>query len=401
MPKAARPLTDYVVKSLTPAREQINWRGVSDGGCRGLLLRVSPRGEKAWAIRLTVNGKRVLHTIGAYPAVTLAEARTRAGGYLAASREGAAPSEIDARRSAESLTLTKAHALYVEAVKNGLRPQTITLKEGLFADHIMPLAGGRLLRKLRRADVMEVVEAVRAKGLAVQANRVFTELMAMLRWSEQKGFIAGVPTFHKFKTREQPRSRTLTDGEVGDVWEKVAGLGDLTRDFVRLLLITGQRRDDVRLMRWDEIDLDANLWTIPASRYKTRIDHCVPLSSPALGILRARRPENAIGYVLAGRDGKPFNGAASSMRRLREAVTGKGDFSLHDLRRTCRSGLSRLGVDAATAELVIGHTPQGIVRVYDRHARMVERIDALSRWAGFVLSVAGQRGPNVVVWKTS
>lgn len=403
MPKSAPAMTDYVVKQLKPTRAQNGWREVTDGGCRGLMLRVSPRGEKAWAVRLTVNGRRAFHTIGAYPAVTVAEARTRASGYLAASRDGATPAEIDARRSAEKLTLTEAHTLYLESVRNGLRPQTIALKEGLFADHIKPVAGARVLRKIRRADVIEVVEAVRAKGLAVQANRVFAELMAMLRWAEQKGYIGGVPTFHKFKTREQPRDRTLTDAEVGDVWEQVADLGDLTRDFVRLLLLTGQRRDEVRLMRWEEIDLDAGLWTIPAARYKTRAAHCVSLSDPVLNILRARLPEKTKGsekpkgYVLAGRDGKPFNGAASAMRRLRTALPGKTDFSLHDLRRTCRSQLSRLGVDAVTAELVIGHAPQGMVRVYDRHDRMAERKGALTRWADFVLSVAGQRGDNVIV----
>lgn len=410
MPKAARPLTapltDYVVRMLKPAKGQSRWREISDKGCRGLNLWLSPRGEKTWAIRLTVNGKRVSHTIGAYPDVSLADARTRAGSYLASSREGAAPAEIDARRSAEKKTLTQAHAEYVTEAKTAegkpLRPQTVKLKKGLFADHIKPVAGGRLLRKFRRADVIEIVDAVRAKGLAVQANRVFSEIMAMLRWAEQKGYIVGVPSFHKFKTREQPSDRTLADAEVGDVWRMVADLGELTRDFVRLLLLTGQRRDEVRLMSWEEIDLKSGLWTIPAARYKTRTDHSVPLSPPALEILRARLPKTPKGaakpkgYVLAGRDGNPFNGAASAMRRLRSALPGKADFSLHDLRRTCRSRLSRQGVDAVTAELVIGHAPQGMVRVYDRYDRLAERKDALTRWADFILSVAGERGDNVV-----
>ena len=402
MPKISSPLTDNRVKEATPKRGQSRWREIFDGGCQGLRLRISPRGEKVWAVRTTVNGRRVSHTLGAYPAVTLADARTRARSYHASSREGAAPAEIDARRAAENLTLTSAHAAYVTAVEGGLRPQTVKLKKGIFADHIEPVASGRLLRKIRRADVIEIVDAVRAKGLAVQANRVFSEIMAMLRWAEQKGYIVGVPSFHKFKTREQPSDRTLADAEVGDVWRMVADLGELTRDFVRLLLLTGQRRDEVRLMSWDEIDLDAGLWTIPAARYKTRTDQCVPLSQPALEILRARLPKTPKGaakpkgYVLVGRDGNPFNGAASAMRRLRSALPGKADFSLHDLRRTCRSRLSRLGVDAVTAELVIGHAPQGMVRVYDRYDRLDERKDALTRWADFILSVAGERGDNVV-----
>jgi integrase len=294
------------------------------------------------------------------------------------------------------MSLTDAHKVYLDAKQPTLRPVTLALKRGMFARYVLPLAGKCLLRKIRRADVIEIVESVRGQGHAVQANRVFAEVMALLRWAEQKGYIAGVPSFHKFKTREQPRDRTLTDGEVGAVWCAAADLGELTRDFLRLLLLTGQRRDEVRRMRWDELDLGAGLWTIDAKRHKTGADHVVPLSVPVLDILRARQPTTTKGYVLPGRDGAPFNGAASAMRRLRAALPGKTDFTLHDFRRTCRSCLSRLGVDAVTAELVIGHAPQGMLRVYDRYDRLSERKDALDRWANFVLSVAGARGDNVV-----
>lgn len=400
MPKIADPLTDSMVKTAKPRRDQPGWREVADGGSRGLMLRISPRGEKAWAIRLTVNGRRVAHTIGAYPAVTLAEARSRAASYHAEAREGATPAETEARRSSEKKTLTETHAEYLKAAQGSLKKQTISMKAGLFDGHIKPLAGRRLLRKIRRADVVEVVDAVRNKGLSTQANRVFAEFMAMLRWAEQKEYISGVPSFHKFKTRENSRDRTLTDAEIKNVWNGVADLGNLTRDFVRLLLLTGQRRDEVRRMRWDEVDLKAGLWTIPASRYKTGRDHVVPLVGPALDILLSLQPPNTKkpkGYILAGRDKNAFNGAASAMRRLRKALPGKTDFRLHDLRRTCRSRLSARGVDTATAELVIGHVPQGMIRVYDRYDRLDERREALKRWGDFVLSVAGEHGKNVVV----
>jgi integrase len=367
------------------------------------MLRLSPRGEKAWALRLTVNRKREMHTLGGYPAVSLSEARRRADGYQAEARDGARPAELDARREAEAMTVAAAHARYVDALRNSLSSRTIDLKEGMFADHIEPLAGTRLVQKIRRADVVEVVDAVRSKGLAVQSNRVFSEFMALLRWAEQRGMVDGVPTFRKFKTKEQHRGRTLTDGEIKLVWCLAVDLGELTRDFLRLLMLTGQRRDEVRLMAWDEIDLDTGLWTIPAERYKTKVVHAVALSAAALEVLRARWTERSAGtdtnggYVLPGRKpGKPFNGAASSIRRLRLALPRGGDFTIHDFRRTCRTGLSRLGVDDLTAELVIGHQPQGLKKVYDHYERMDERREALRRWAEYVLSVAGERGDNVV-----
>lgn len=402
MPKIAAPLTDNVVKTARPERNQVGWRDLADGGCRGLTLRISPRGEKAWAIRLTVNGRRTMQTIGAYPAVTLAEARRRAGEYLAAAKDGASPEELDARKKAETMTVAAAHGEYVTAIRATLRPGTIALKEGMFQDHIESVIGKRLVRSIRRPDVVDIVGRVSAKGFTVQANRVFAELMALLRWCEARGYIEGVPTIRKRDLRphgaskEQPRARTLTDDELRAAWKAADSIGDLTGDFLRLLVLTGQRRDEVRLMTWEEIDLTRGIWTIPARRYKTHIDHVVPLSSQALAIIKARHSKGAAGYVLSGRkEGQPFNGAVSALRRLRKAVKGDGDFTLHDIRRTVRTGLSRLGVDGETAELVIGHIPQGIQRVYDRYNRLSEREGALQKWADMVERLAASES-NVV-----
>lgn len=408
MPKIAAPLTDNVVKTARAERNQVGWRDLTDGGCRGLTLRISPRGEKAWAIRLTVNGRRTLHTIGAYPAVTLAEARRRAEEYLSVAKDGASPEELDARKKAETMTVATAHGEYLAVTRASLRAGTIALKEGMFADHIAPAIGKRLVRSIRRPDIVDVVGRVSAKGFPVQANRVFAEMMALLRWCEAKGYVEGVPTLRKRDLRthgaskEQPRARTLTDDELRAAWKVADSLGDLTGDFIRLLILTGQRRDEVRLMTWQEIDLGRAIWTIPARRYKTRIDHVVPLSTQALAIIKTRHSKNVEGYVLAGRkEGRPFNGAVSALRRLRKAVKGEGDFILHDIRRTVRTGLSRLGVDGETAELVIGHIPQGIQRVYDRYNRLSERESALQKWADMVERLAAADGSNVVQFQAS
>ena len=397
MPKIAKPLTDYVIKTLKPSRGQKGWREISDGGCRGLLIKLSPRGELVWAMRLTVNGNRVYHTVGGYPAVSLSEARKRVSAYISRARDGSSPEETDARLQAETLTVSATHALYIQAMKNSLAKNTIALKEAMFRDHILPVAGKRLIRKIRRADVVEIVEFVKSKGMKIQANRVFSEFMAMLRWAEQRDYIDGVPSFNKFKTKEQPRRRTLTGEELGVLWEVSKDIGKLSGDFIRLLILSGQRRDDVRLMRWDEIDMKSCTWTIPADRYKTRMTHVVPLSTPIMKVLHARNKEGVTGFVLAGGDQeKPFNGASSALRRLRAKSNISENFTLHDFRRTCRSGLSRLGVDDVTAELVIGHIQQGMQKVYDQYDRIDERTEALQRWGSDVISVVGESDDNIV-----
>lgn len=388
----AKALTDSMVANLKSKRGQAGWVDMADGAVRGLCLRMGPRGEKSWAVRHVIAGKRRRHTIGAYPEVSLSAARERARDYLAAAKEGVTPGAVDDRRRALTMTLEEAHDEYLKTIGPGLRANTLALKKAMFRDHIAPVLGTRLVRKVRRPDITEVVDKVVAKGLLVQANRVFSELMALLRWCEQKGYIDGVPSIRKRDlrsrgaAREKPRCRTLTDAEVREVWRAAENLGQRTRDYLRVLLLVGQRRDEVRLMRWSEIDLEQGLWTIPGARYKTGRDHVVPLAAPVIDILRRRLADHAgEPYVFAGRKrGKPFNGTLSAQRRLRKKMTHRAPFTLHDFRRTVRTGLSRLGVDEETGELAIGHVLQGMAKVYDLHDRLVERRNAFERWAAFV-----------------
>lgn len=387
----AKAFTDSFVSTLRPGKGQQGWRELADGGCRGLHLKVSQRGEKVWAVRHMVGGKRRRHLIGAYPAVSLAEARSRARQYLAAAREGQSGEEVDARHRAMSLTVAAAHQEYIEAVGPTLRESTLSLKRGMLRLHINPAIGSLLVKTLRKGDVIALIERVRREA-PVQANRVYSEVMALLRWCEQKGYVEGIPSVPKraVATQEQPRRRTLTDVEIGQLWATAQSVGPLTCDFIRLLLLTGQRSSEVRKMTWDEIKLEEGLWIIPGARYKTGVDHVVPLSPAVVDILLRRWTVGAKGYVLANRrTGRPFNGAASAMRRLRKHLGASADFTPHDLRRTVRTGMARLGVSDLTAEMVIGHQLQGIQRVYDRHDRLEQRREALCRWAEHVGSLVG------------
>jgi integrase len=149
-------------------------------------------------------------------------------------------------------------------------------------------------------------------------------------------------------------------------------------------------------MRREHVDLDHALWVIPAASYKTGVAHAVPLPDAAVTIIRARWDNGGPGYFLKGRNlDAPFNGAASAVRRLRARMKERAPFTLHDLRRTVRTGLSRLGVPDETAEMVLGHLPQGIARVYNLHDRLEEKRIALAAWALHVQSIADDTS-NVV-----
>lgn len=397
MPKQAPALTDARIKNLRPAKNQSVQIEIADGGQKGLLLRMTPRGEKSWAVRTTLHGKRVFRSLGAYPEVPLSEARRRAAEITSAARDGVRPEAIEARRKAAKLTVAEAQQDYMEAQRLALRASSMVIKEGLWRDHITPVLGRRILRDIRRADLFEVRDAVQAKGFMTQANRVASEIKAFLNWCEEREWIDAAPTARRLRTKEKPRDRVLNEAELVALWNHCGKPGDLGRDFTHLLILTGQRRDEVRKMMWSEIDLDSGLWVIPAERYKTNRTQAVPLSPAALSILRRRWRDGATGHVLTGRDGVScYNGHASTLIRIKKRMETAPHFTWHDIRRTVRTGLSRLGVDQATAEMVIGHAPQGLLKVYDQYDRLDEKREALVRWADYLAGILGQRGETVV-----
>jgi integrase len=208
-----------------------------------------------------------------------------------------------------------------------------------------------------------------------------------------------VPTLgRRSRQPESPRDRTLTDVELGDLWERLDKLTPVVADFMRLLVLTGQRRDEVRCIHSREIDTRSRIWTVPADRYKAGRAHTVPLPDGAWEVIERRIAEVGEGYLLPNRDGpgRPWNGTRNAMAQVRRAVPGEPDYTLHDIRRTVRTGLARLGVTVEVAEAVIGHVPQGIVRTYDRYDRLDERRRALEAWERHVRALAGEGAANVV-----
>lgn len=390
----ASPLSDTVIRKMSPAEGQIWWKEITDGGCPGLKLMLSPRGEKVWMVRLVVGKKRERVEIGAYPAMSLSEAREEARRFRAYARGSGSADEAQARLRAMTMTVEQAHQEYCAALKESLRASTLALKKTMYQHHIGPLLGRKLLRSVRRQDVNRLVLSVVAKGKCVQANRVFSEMMALLRWAERLDYVEGVPSTRKQDltsfgaAKEMPRTRHLKEAEIQLVWRVSEDLGSRSRDLIRLILLTAQRRDEVRLATWDEIDLERALWVIPAERYKTKVAHAVPLSPPVVKILRSYWSKGAKGYVLTGLDGvSPFLGQASALRRLRKKMGDYHPFHFHDLRRTARTEMSALGVNSDTAERVIGHLPPAIVRVYDLYEMLPEKRVALNRWAEHVLDL--------------
>jgi integrase len=193
----------------------------------------------------------------------------------------------------------------------------------------------------------------------------------------------------------------LSDAELRTFWHASGRMGYPYGPALRLLALTGCRREEVGAASWSEIDVGKAVFTVPPARFKTNATHVVPLSADALAII-AELPRWEEGdYVFSTRDGRmPIDGWSKAKARLDQFMAEEmgrevEPFVIHDVRRTVRTRLSSL-VPSEIAELVIGHTLKGMHKVYDQHTYLSEKRDALERWAAKLRDITQPPPENVV-----
>jgi len=179
----------------------------------------------------------------------------------------------------------------------------------------------------------------------------------------------------------------LTDDELRALWAAADALEHPYRGFVQLLILTGQRRTEVAGLRWSEIDLGGAVWTLPASRAKNKVEHAIPLSGPAIAILRSvpRIAYSEFIFTISGRT--PVRGYGIIKHRLDRLMPDIPPWVLHDIRRTVASGMAGLGINLPVIEKLLNHVSGsfgGIVGIYQRHDFAEPKRAAMDAWARHV-----------------
>jgi integrase len=250
--------------------------------------------------------------------------------------------------------------------------------------------GNKPVGAVTRSDVMKVADGLKP-GAAEQ-------WMAVGSMYYNDAFDRGVEVVNPFKNRlrvtggRRVRHRVLTDSEVQILWQAMTEEGDPALTAFMLLVYTGVRRRESTGMRWDELDLGAATWTLPAERRKTGRKDPRPfvlnLHPDVVDALRRQPVLEGSPFVFWGRrDQRPFDFHHALVSRL-EKLPIK-DWRLHDVRRYVRSGMARLGISQTVAELCLGHLAGGLVAVYDQHSYAAEKAEAWRRWGDYVSQLVG------------
>jgi integrase len=341
-----------------------------DAKTKGLSLRVSPT-AKTWAYHFTTDdGRRARLTLGSFPSIGLAAARG-----LALEAQAIAQSGQDPRiKKSGGMTVAMLSESYLaKHVQPNLRSARSV--ERRIRKNVIPIIGNVRLADLHRRDVNRVVDQVMGRGSPIEANRVFGDIHAMVRWAVGRGDLDYDP-LQGMTTPNPPssRDRVLSDDEIRHFWNVLpTAIHNISAQrILRLSLITAQRVGEVAGMNSKEFDLKRATWNIPGSRTKNGHPHGVPLSPLALEIIQG--PTTAMSSTIIAR----LVGRA-------QVKFGMPHWTAHDLRRTALTKMAELGV----APIVLGHianhrttTKAGVtLGVYVHHAYEREKREALELWA--------------------
>ena len=245
---------------------------------------------------------------------------------------------------------------------------------------LLPAWGELPIKEVGRQDVKDVLRKV-AKSRPVGANRLLALIRQIFNYALDEEQIDASPvTRIKPLTKEVERERVLTADEIKALWLASDNTGFPFGPFVKVLLLTGQRRNEVARIQWSELDLDGGTWTLPGERAKRNKGHLVPLSPLAVQIIKSI-PEVGRYVFSSGRVGdRPISGFGKAKLRI-DALSKVEGWTLHDLRRTVATGMRELGVDRLTVSKVLNHSESGVTKVYDRYAADPEKRRALERWS--------------------
>ncbi|MBK1619822.1 hypothetical protein CKO42_15500 [Lamprobacter modestohalophilus] len=403
----------------------------------GFGVRIGKRKRVYFVMTRQLKGgvwKQVRVTIGSTAELDLASARQQAQEAIERAKQGKDPSGIRSerqealmQRSRDTYATVRASFLKLYIGRQNKRPAPGTLNEmerALSSDVFTGWAE-RPMADITERDIIQSLDQLIERGSTTMANRVLAYLRLIFKWAKARHIIDRNPTLDIDKAgSEVSRDRVLSMDELRAIWKATeathVGHGDLYQGIVRILMLTGQRREEIGGMRWSEIVEDYALehdnqgrptatctaLVLPPERTKNGRKHIVPLSAPALEIIEARRAEQAAmglntELVFTSRGASSFSGWSKSKGRLDGRANLAESWRLHDLRRSfVTHAADKLRIAPHVLEAIVNHasgTKGGIAGVYNRAEHLSDRRRTLDAWADYLLRHVGEIGADNVV----
>jgi integrase len=418
-------LSDVVVEGIVcpPGRKDAL---VFDEALPGFGLRVTAKGSRTFIFQYRAGAVIRRTVLGAWgKELTAAQARKKAESLRGQVRDArdpvaerrAARAELQrqeaAERTASAVVAYTVERLIEQWTEHHLSQRSVSYRKRAPAElrRVLKPWLNAPAKAFGRTDAVQALDGNKTASGPIAANRARAAARACWAWAVKRGALEANPWEATPKPgREVARERVLTDAEIGDLWHAAGALGDPWAGLFRTLLLTGQRRGEVAGLRWDEVDIEGGLWTIPAGRTKNGRAHVVPIAPEVAWMIGTTPRREAAALVFEG----PRKTAPTGFGKLKqkldvamsERAASRGDkaapWTIHDIRRTVATGLQRLGVRLEVTEAILNHVSgsrAGIVGVYQRHGWKTEKQTALEAWAAHVMACASGRKPanNVVV----
>jgi integrase len=373
-----------------------------DDDVPGFGLRLRAGGSRTFIVQYAIGGRQRRMTIGAAKILDAAKARHTARNLLAKVRLGHDPAaeKAEARVHATDEPFGAVIGRFLARQERRLRPRSYIDVRRYLEQHWRPLHALHLAR-ISRATVAARLSKIAAEHGPVSADCARATLSSFFTWAIGEGLADVNPVIGTNKNFDgaKSRDRVLSERELAAIWRTLpdSDYGAI----VRLLILTGQRREEIGALRWPEIDLEGCLITLPAARTKNGRPHEVPLSKLAVAVLKSR-PARA-GRDLVFGDGPKRNQQESGFQgwsKCKAALDKRASINswrLHDLRRTVATGMGELGVYPHVVEAVLNHVSghkAGVAGVYNRSSYSAEKKAALELWGKHVQALAETDRPG-------
>lgn len=384
-------LTKTAIDALpVPLKDVVYW----DVNCPGFGVKVTPKGRKVFVVlyRTAGAGSRLRkYTIGTFGRVTLNQARVTAQKVFVAKLDGrdlaAEKKEFRSRMVADRIADLLEAFIAQHVSQNRSAPEI----SRMLRREIGSSWGNRSVHEISKRDVIDVVTAIEQRGAPIAANKALKAIKTFFRWCVGRAILDQSPAADvPLPAKEMARDRVLDDNELAQIILAARQIGGPYSGIVEMLALTGQRREEVARCTWDEIEIGPRTWKLSSARTKNAKAHEIYLSDPVMAVLsRAKKT----GEFVFSRSGNASFQDFSPAKRELDQLSNVTGWRLHDLRRTCVSGMARLGIAPHVADKILNHqngTISGVAAVYQRHDFLVERKQALKLWGAYVARITAR-----------